>query len=42
MEICIGLCVSAQWPPQHNSFQAIFIDLCLGLFQCKHTIIFKK
>ena len=40
MEICIILCVWAQWPLQHNSFQDIFIDLYLGLG--KHTIIFKK
>ena len=28
-----------KFAPTHNSLQAIFVGLCLGLFQCKHTII---
>ena len=34
------LCLWAVWTPPHNSMQAIFIGLylCLGLWQCKHTI----
>ena len=40
-EICIGLRLWAIWIPPHNSTQAIFIGLCicLGLCQCKNTII---
>ena len=40
MEICISLslCVWAVWTPEQNSRKAIFIGLCLSVFQCKYTI----